>query len=235
MLLFIADEAKIFFKQLNTEIMKTIFIITGVMLLLALPLNMQAQELHGGIKGGLNLSYLNVNDADKNKLIPGFNAGVWAKFGITDVFGIQPEILYSTKGVKSYYGTSFLGFDITNGESKLHLNYLEIPLYLTFNLADIVDVHVGPYIGILLDANIDTQDEILQFINVSNSSAIDRTKFHTLDAGLSFGLGAVVKPMTFGVNYSLGFNPVAKDGESTEDLLGDAKNHTLQVYAGFGF
>ncbi len=212
----------------------TVISLIVFMIFLAVPAS-NAQEMKAGVKGGVNLSWLSVDKANDNNIIPGFNAGVWAKFMANDKFGVQPEILFSSKGMKTIYDNEFLGFDIADGTTKLTLNYIDIPVYLTFNLANDFDFHVGPYIGFLMNANMATDAQILEFIDADSNDDIDRSRFNAIDAGISGGLGFNIDPLTFGFNYGLGLRQVAKDGEATKDLLGDAKNNSFQVFVGFSF
>lgn len=194
-----------------------------------------AQENAAGIKGGLNLSWLSIDQANDNNIIAGFHAGVWGRKMVSENFGIQPEILFSGKGMKAVYNSNFLGFNVTDGTTKLNLNYIDIPIYLTYFLSEDFNFHFGPYVGFLMNAHIDTDAQILEFLNVNSSDNIDRSKFNSIDYGVSGGLGFNMDPLILGFNWGVGFNPVAKDGKSTEDLLGNAKNHVIQIYAGFAF
>lgn len=221
-------------KNTKKDFIKRVSVV-GLFILFVTTINTNAQETKGGIKGGLNLSYLSIDDANDNNIIPGFHAGFWGKMMVTDKFGIQPEVLFSTKGVKTVYDKDFLGIDVADGETRLNMNYIDIPVYLAFNLSEDFDFHFGPYVGILMNANVDTDTEILDFIEVDDMEEIDRSEFNTIDYGLSGGLGFNFDPVTLGFNYTLGLNKVAKDGESMESLLGDAKNNTIQVYVGLAF
>jgi hypothetical protein len=188
------------------------------------------QESRVGLKGGLNLSFMSVEDADDNNIIPGFHAGVFGKLMLSESFGIQPEILYSMKGVKTTYSNI-----LAEGETKLNVNYIDIPIYLVYHLARDFDFHLGPYIGFVMNSKIDTQTEILSFIQVNNEDEIDRDNFNTLDYGISGGLGFHLNALTFGFNYNLGLNQAAKENKPIERLLGNAKNNVIQVYVGFSF
>ena len=62
-----------------------------------------AQGPSMGIKGGLNLSTLAVNEADDEKGRIGFNVGVFGRTNPEQPFGLQAELLYSTKGAQAQY------------------------------------------------------------------------------------------------------------------------------------
>jgi hypothetical protein len=206
-----------------------------VAIFLLFPSFAYGQRSGAGIKGGLNLSTLNVDGSDANDMLPGFNAGVFARVMFSDVIGLQPEVLFSSKGVNTSYSRSFLGFDIANGETRLRINYIDIPLYIAIFPVPNFDIHLGPYVGVLMNANIDTENEILSFIDLDTEDDVDRSQFNQIDYGLSAGIAFSAEVFTLGINYSLGLRNVAKDNESMEGLIGDAKNNTIQVYVGLLF
>lgn len=192
--------------------------------------NTYSQENAFGIKGGLNLAFMSVDDANDNNIIPGFHAGVWGKLMITENFGIQPEVLYSMKGVKTTYDNI-----IAEGESKLNVNYIDIPVYLVFNLSEDFDFHLGPFIGLVMNAKVETDTEVLDFFDVDSEDDIDKDNFNNLDFGISGGLGFVLKPVTLGFNYNLSLAEAAKEDRPIERLIGDARNNVIQIYIGFTF
>ncbi|MBA4058683.1 MAG: PorT family protein, partial [Marivirga sp.] len=61
-------------------------------------------QMRAGVKGGLNVSNLYIDDIDDENARYGFNVGVYGQVFSTDVFAIQPELLFSTKGSKAEYG-----------------------------------------------------------------------------------------------------------------------------------
>jgi hypothetical protein len=187
-----------------------------------------------GIKGGANLSYLTIEDADQNNMIIGYHAGLYMKAVLTESIGLQPEILYSKIGGKATYDTDFLGIDVADGETILNMNYINIPIKLLFRLSDNVNVQFGPYASYLLNSNVETDAEILEFIEVDSEDDIDKDEFNPLDYGLTLGLEFDVDPVVLGANYNFGLQKVAKDDESLELILDDAKNQYFQIYIGLG-
>jgi hypothetical protein len=94
------------------------------------PAGAGAQEVTLGLKGGLNLSSLSVDDPadpdlDFDNQID-FLAGAFVQFGIGRIFALQPEVLYSQRGAKSR------GIDPA---TKLNQNYNEIPRLLMARLS----------------------------------------------------------------------------------------------------
>jgi hypothetical protein len=97
-----------------------------------------------GIKGGLNLTNLYVNDVSNEHMKAGFNAGVFAKLPVTKGFSIQPELLYSLKGAKEDYNNFLQG----SGEYRFNLGYLELPVLAVVNLAPNFNLHLGWLCGL---------------------------------------------------------------------------------------
>lgn len=210
--------------------MKRLIIGSTLLCLLVSPALM-AQESVTGIKGGLNLSSLTTDGNDDKNLKLGFHAGVYNKIAISESFAIQPELLYSVKGMKLDYDNSAFA----DGETKFNLNYIDLPVKLVFNLSEDFEFQVGPYVSYLVSANLDTDAEVLDYFQIDSEDDIDRKNFNTLDYGLSAGLGFDFQSILVGFNYNIGLNQVAKDDEASYDLLGDAKNSVIQVYAALRF
>lgn len=189
-----------------------------------------AQESVTGIKGGLNLSSLSTDGNDDKNLKMGFHAGVFSKIPFSESFAIQPELLYSGKGIKLNYDES----GVAEGDTKFNLNYIDLPVKLVFNLSEDFEFQFGPYVSYLVNANVDTDAEFFGG-DINSVDELDRDHFNSLDYGLTAGLGFDLDPMIFGLNYNLGLNQVAKDDDVSYDLLGDAKNTVIQVYVGLKF
>ena len=75
-----------------------------------------AQEARMGVKGGLNISNLYVDNVNDENSRIGLNVGLYGQILATDFFAIQPELLYTTKGSKNEYD----GF--VDQEVKFNLN-----------------------------------------------------------------------------------------------------------------
>lgn len=102
----------------------------AIAVLIALaPAHAGAQEATLGVKGGLNVANLSVDDpADSDFGFDSqtdFLAGIFAQFGIGRVFAFQPEVLYSQRGAKSRND---------DPATKLNLNYIQLPLLLMARL-----------------------------------------------------------------------------------------------------
>jgi hypothetical protein len=175
-----------------------------------------------GIKGGLNVSNLYVDDVDDENARMGFNVGLYAQIFSSEVFAIQPELLYSTKGTKTTYDNVLMG----NGDAKFNLNYLEVPVLGVIKLGSAAELHFGPYWGYLLSSNIDIDGDTDTF------EELDRDNFRAWDFGLAGGVGLNFGPTQIGVRYSQGLRKIA-NSDSADALLGDSKNSCAQLYIAF--
>jgi Outer membrane protein beta-barrel domain len=174
-----------------------------------------------GIKGGLNVSNLYVDDVDDENARFGFNVGLYAQLFSSEVFAIQPELLYSTKGTRTTYDNGVFAGDV-----KFNLNYLEVPVLAVVKLGSAAELHFGPYWSYLLAANIDVDGDIDTF------DELDRDNFQSWDFGLAGGVGLNFGSTQIGVRYSKGLRKLA-DSDNARALVGDAKNSCAQLYIAF--
>lgn len=181
----------------------------------------QAQEKTAsfGFKGGLNFSNLYTDNVDDNNVLTGFNAGLYAKFPISNNIAIQPEISYTTKGAELVYNNAFV-----QGTAKFNVNYIEVPVLLVMNITDNFNVHVGPYAAYMVSGK-RTNDTNFS----SSQTELDTNDFNKFDAGLAGGLGIDLDVVNFGVRYNYGLTKIGKDDSF---ISSDAKNSVLSAYIG---
>src|SRR6186713_39101 len=176
-----------------------------------------------GIKGGLNLTKLYVDDAGGSEhMKAGFNAGIFAKLPVTKGFSIQPELLYSVKGAKETYSNFVQG----DGEYRFNLNYLELPLLAVVNIAPNFNLHAGGYAGYLVSANV---KDMNSDGSIEGAQDLKADNFKRFDFGLVGGLGFDIQNFTMGARYNYGLTNIGKSGSLSGDLTKNSKN------AGFSF
>ena len=181
-----------------------------------------------GVKGGINLANLYVDEVADENLKVGLNVGLFAKIPCTEFFAIQPEVLYSSKGSRLKYDNVFAG----EGEYRFNLNYVEVPLLAVFNIGPHFNIHAGPYAAFLTSSNVkDMNDdgtiEGVEDLNVEN--------FNRFDYGLAGGLGFEFGNFIVGGRYNYGLKEVGKSGSLSGELTDNAKNSVASFYIGFGF
>jgi hypothetical protein len=181
-----------------------------------------------GIKGGVNLTNMYVNDVSDENMKVGFNAGFFAKLPVAKGFSIQPELLYTSKGAKETYDNFIEG----TGEYRFNLNYIELPVLAVINVAKNFNLHVGPYISYLAAVNIkDLKDDG----TIDEITELNAENFNRFDYGVAGGLGIDISNFTLGARYSYGFREIGKSGSLSGELTKDSKNNAISLYIGFGF
>jgi len=175
-------------------------------------------QARAGIKGGLNVSNLYIDDLDDENARYGFNVGLFGQVLASETFAIQPELLYSTKGSKAFY------VGIVDQTVKYNINYLDLPVLAVFKLGESAEIHVGPYASYLLNANISYSGDI-----INGDDEIDRDHLKSFDYGLVGGFGLNFGAAQVGARYNYGLAKIA-DSDAAELVLGDSKNSVAQLY-----
>lgn len=175
-------------------------------------------QARAGVKAGLNVSNLYIDDLDDENARYGFNVGLFGQVLASETFAIQPELLYSTKGSKAFYE------GIVDQSVKYNLNYLDLPVLAVFKLGEAAEIHVGPYASYLLNANISYEGDI-----ASGDDEIDKDNLKSFDYGLVGGFGLNFGAVQVGARYNYGLSKIAKS-DAAEIVLGDSKNSVAQLY-----
>ncbi len=182
---------------------------------------LQAQDARMGVKGGLNISNLYVDDVNDENSRIGFNAGFYGQILANEFFAIQPELLYTTKGSENEFD------GIIDQNVKFNLNYLEVPVLAVFKLGKVAEVHAGGYGSYLLNANVKYIGDIF-----NGGENLDRDNFKTFDYGLVGGLGLNFGDVQVGTRYNYGLAKLAKSSNA-RSVLGDSKNSVANIFIAF--
>ena len=181
-----------------------------------------------GVKAGVNLTNMYVQDVSDENMKVGLNAGFFAKLPLTRGFSIQPELLYSSKGAKETYNNFLQG----SGEYRFNLNYIELPVLAVINVGKNFNIHAGPYISYLASVNIKNMDDKG---NIQGTDELNAENFNRIDYGIAGGFGVDVQNFTLGERYTYGLREIGKSGSLSGDLTKDSKNSAISLYIGFGF
>lgn len=207
------------------------FIVFGVLSLNAV----QSQEVRLGAKAGLNYASIGGDYAENYDPRVSFHIGGLVEVPLGGKFAIQPELLYSSEGMKDGYYS--LVFD-SNIKSNLKLDYINIPVMGKYYILDGLSVELGPQIGFLVSAKNKYEDH--------QQSGTDDVKdlYNSID--FAIGLGASYR-LNNGIFFSLRFNKgiskINKDIFFTpQEYPGDEydysykqRNNVLQLSAGYSF
>ena len=183
-------------------------------------------QIYGGLRVGLNISDVVVNDPVDNspnfdtKL--GFVGGAYFNYQFHNLFAVQPEVYYTIKGAKLKDDYN----DLT-----LKLSYVEIPVLLQF-IIPLKDLPVkpivfaGPSVGINLTSKAEYND-----IGQTNDNK-DKTKSTEISLVLGGGVSLPIGKNEIGadVRYILGLTNIDKTN-STSTI----KNNIINFNLFYGF
>jgi hypothetical protein len=166
------------------------------------------QGLSGGIKAGLNLAnQISKSDGytSSPSFLPGMHAGAYVTWMFTEHLGLQPEVLYSAQGAK-------------NGDYKVKVNYVNIPVLVRYNVNDLLSFHAGPQFGVLTSA---------KYVAGSNETDV-KDQVKGSDIGLAAGVGIdLPMKLNFSFRFIQGLSDIGEDSNST------TKNYNLQFSVGY--
>jgi hypothetical protein len=185
-----------------------------------------------GIKGGVNLSTLSVDEVNAENAKLDFHGGIFSRIAITDFFSIQPEILYTSRGSRlDYEGIEVGDFQlIQDGEVRFNLNYVDVPILAVINLGAF-NIHGGVYGGYLVNANVrNLTFEDLQ-VEQSEPQNFNVNNFNRFDYGLVGGIGVNSRVVYAGLRYNYGLREIAQGGVAGAVTAG-SRNSFAQLYLG---
>lgn len=173
----------------------------------------QAQSFHFGVKAGTNLSQISGRSFNEG-FQWGFSAGAFAEVNFNSKWGIQPELLFNqtkTQTASDFNEVYNEGFNSTS----VNLNYLNIPILLSYKIIPILSIQVGPQFGILMN----TSQNI-----TSNASNAFKSGDFSIVGGAQVNLGG----FKAGARYVSGLTNI--DNVTSVDTW---KNQNFQLYIGF--
>jgi hypothetical protein len=179
--------------------------------------NLFGQEAAFGIKGGLNLTSLDVNDPEASyDAGSGYHAGFFFREKF-DKVAIQPEVMISTMNTKV---TSTL-----LGEYQDRFTYLAIPLMVKFYPISGLNLQVGPQYSLLLAG--ERKGESI----IGSSSTDIKDYYEAGDFSISVGAGF---DFPFGLNFDARYNIGVKDINKVANGE-EAKSRKNQFSLGWNF
>ncbi|WP_434063904.1 porin family protein [Mangrovimonas cancribranchiae] len=200
-----------------------------------------AQEFSFGPKAGVNFATLN-GDVENAEMQVGFHIGGAAEYKFNEKMGVQAELLFSTQGAKDEYSESETNGGITYSlkeESKVKLNYVNIPVMFKYYIVNGFNVSAGPQVGILASAKeeYDYEESVSGGgMNQTESGSAERDiddNLKSIDFGLNFGVGYKMDMgLTFDARYNLGLMNI-NDAPNSDDYK--ISNGVIQVSVGFMF
>jgi hypothetical protein len=187
--------------------------------------SMSNAQIKYGAKAGLNFSTFGGDDSGSPDSKVGVVLGGVAQYQFSNMFVLQPELLFSMKGAK-YEGGGV--------KQTFSFNYIEVPVMVKFIIplqgssSITPSLFAGPAVALIMSADFEQEQN-------NQSASVDiKDNVNTLDFGLAFG-GSIAFPLgqnELGVDirYSLGLSSWDDSGNN-----GDIKNNAISLTAFFMF
>jgi hypothetical protein len=192
--------------------MKTKLVFLTLALLLTIAGGIKAQGINFGIKGGANMYKIDGRSFN-DEFNFAYNVGAYAEINFTKNWGVQPELLWNQTNFRTsdqFENIVPEGFNDIKGS----LNYLTIPLLLSYRPTKIISFQAGPQFGILVN----------QTSIVDSAKAAFKHGDFSLVGGVQLNLGAI----KLGARYFIGLNNI-----SNVTTVEEWKNQGAQLYVGF--
>lgn len=176
----------------------------------------QAQSTSFGLKAGMTSSNLKFSGSGVNISLTskiGFYAGAFADIGVSENFGVQPELYYSMLGAKAKTGDPDLG------DGTIDLGYINLPVLAKYK-KDGFSAFIGPQISYLLSAKSKSGGE----------SEDDKDSFNSTDfSGIIGASYTLTNGFGFDARYQLGLSNISKKTNNGEGSSVTVKNNAFMV------
>jgi hypothetical protein len=188
-----------------------------------------------GIKGGVNLASLEIDDDTpatnfNTNSKTSFHVGVYANVPLSDMFRLQPEILYLGAGSK-VRGTPLSGNQGGTVNYEADFDYLAVPVKLQLATKSGFFVEAGPQIGFLTTARQDNKEG--SDPDIKDEGIIKKTDF----AGVA-GIGYLSR-IGLGIHatYLHGFSNVFDTDEAgtSNPIGGEVSNRGVLIGLHYSF
>jgi len=184
-----------------------------------------SQEIHYGLKGGLNMSTFTGDVTDDKPLVysaeykPTFHLGGFVNAKLTERFGLQTELLYSRQGA---YDRS----DRNPDEVNYRLAYANFPIIGKYYPIENFHFDAGVQLGILLEGNRQVGDSVIFIMDKQLSST---------DFGICFGFGYELPNTSININarYVHGLNNIVSNKWAVKEEK--IANRVIQLSIGWAF
>lgn len=155
-----------------------------------------SQRASFGVKGGVNVSQLNIQNNDSYDSKVGLHAGLLVHIHASEKWAVQPEIIYSSEGAQ---------YKSSGNEVKVNLNFINIPVLLQYMFHNGVRLEGGPQLGFLVNAKTKT-----------DNASIDNNNFNSPAFSIPLGIGYLTSNgLGFDARYVFGVSNINKDDHPT--------------------
>lgn len=178
--------------------MKKVFVLVAAVVLVS-AVQAQKGSIKFGVKAGANFYKFSGDDADFGDVSPKIQVGIagggLVNIPVSDMFSVQPEVLFSMEGTK---------YEESGDKLMYKTNYINIPVLFQYNNASGFYAETGPQIGFLMSAKAD---------DGSNSTDV-KDSFKGTNFSWALGLGYKMKSgFGFGARYNLGLGNIVDESD----------------------
>lgn len=202
------------------------------LLLASITTNAQQGYFEYGFKGGLNLSNISGDEVSNYETRTSMNIGGYGLYKILPKLGIQAELLYSEQGFSERFDSEEV--DIDEIKSLTRMQYINLPVLVSYNLIEQLWIEGGVQVGYLVDAEEEREERSINNESGQLDSAtktIDQTsRYESLELGLLGGLRyKLSQNFMIQARYEKSINDVDKE------LAGDQFNEVWSFSVGYVF
>jgi len=201
---------------------KTILLIS--LTILTLTTAKSQEKIQFGVKAGFNFTNIISDFLIEKEYKTGFHIGVLAEIPFGAKFSLQPEILYSTQGVKG--NEILLTVHFPGGpayppfSAEYKLDYIQVPILAKFYLFKNFSLDIGPSFNFLVNI-----EETRGSVSISDFG-------NNFEFGGILGISYKLKSDLFGsIRYTKGFTDVFDRDYFTENV----KNYGFLIGIGYLF
>ncbi len=183
-----------------------------ILLTALLSISLISAKAQLGVRVGGTLANISNNSNVSTDNTLGINFGAVFNIG-SENLTFKPGIIFTQKG-----------YEFSSFNTRMRINYLDIPLNVAYKVMDKIQIEAGPYIGYGLSARAHSG---------SNSSKVDFSSngLSELDGGVNLGVSYFMKPQfQLGLGYNLGLLDI--DNSSSGKITNNYLSLNLTYYLG---
>jgi len=204
---------------------KIIFIITFALLSSSI-----SAQTYFGFKVGFNGSNIG-GDNNLKGIKPAMHVGAVAEIQVSDLFSIQPELLYSIQGSQKKNDVSQQNLppsvQASRGERESYIknnnHYITLPIMVKYFVSDFISIDAGPQVGYLVFAK--TSNGWEEWTDTKDS-------LNAFDYGVNLGASY---EMDNGMNINIRYNYNFANIYKSNNFDFKANNTNIQVSLGYKF
>ncbi len=171
-----------------------------------------------GLKAGVNVANFIGDDAESSERTYGFAGGAYLELPVGRMLSVRPEVLYSARGGKLRH--SLFNSDAIM-ETKLDMNYLDVPVLGVLTFMDTYQIFAGPMWGFFLDGESEGETSLFE------EKEIPAEQVNSPQTGVMVGAGIKFGDFNLEARYIVGLSQTLEETKTVEDL--DLKSGLGQV------